>query len=117
MGKFIKGDVVVLPFPFSDLSSSKRRPALVVAIASHNDIILAQITSQSFSDKYAIELLEADFSYGSLNISSNIRPNKLFTAEINIVAYKNRKHKFAKNERGCKCDNKLGCYIDKLLNT
>jgi len=44
MGKFVKGDAVVLPFPFSDLGSSKRRPALVVAIASAGDVILAQIT-------------------------------------------------------------------------
>ena len=45
MGKFVKGDVVVLPFPFSDLSTQKRRPALVVAVASADDVILAQITS------------------------------------------------------------------------
>ena len=88
MGKFVKGDVVVLPFPFSDLSSSKRRPALVVAIASSDDIVLAQITSRSFSDNYAIELSINDFSNGGLNIASNIRPNKLFTANVNIVAYK-----------------------------
>jgi len=31
MGAFVKGDVVVAPFPFSDLSSTKKRPALVVA--------------------------------------------------------------------------------------
>jgi mRNA interferase MazF len=49
MGKFVKGDVVVLPFPFSDLSSQKRRPALVVAVASADDVILAQITSRFFS--------------------------------------------------------------------
>jgi len=57
----MKGDVVVLPFPFSDLSSSKRRPALVVAIASPDDIILAQITSRNFSDDCAIELTDNDF--------------------------------------------------------
>jgi mRNA interferase MazF len=88
MGKFVKGDVVVLPFPFSDLSSSKRRPALVVAIASADDIILAQITSRSFGDSYAVELSDSDFSDGGLNVVSNIRPNKLFTADVNIIAYK-----------------------------
>jgi len=88
MGKFIKGDVVVLPFPFSDLSSSKRRPALVVAVASVDDIILAQITSRSFGDSYAVELSDSDFSDGGLNVVSNIRPNKLFTADVNIIAYK-----------------------------
>ena len=88
MGKFVKGDVVILPFPFSDLSSAKRRPALVVAIASADDIILAQITSRSFDDIYAVELSDTDFSDGGLNVVNNIRPNKLFTADANIIAYK-----------------------------
>ena len=45
MGKFIKGDVVVILFPFSDLSGSKRRPALVLADINGDDVILSQITS------------------------------------------------------------------------
>jgi len=87
MGRFVKGDVVVLPFPFSDLSSSKRRPALVIANASGNEVILAQITSQSFQDRHAIEIAQEDFSSGGLNLISNVRPNKLFTADENIIAY------------------------------
>lgn len=47
MGKFVKGDVVVVPFPFSDLSASKRRPALVVATFMGDDVILCQITSKA----------------------------------------------------------------------
>jgi mRNA interferase MazF len=39
MAGFVKGDVVVVPFPFSDLKSSKRRPALVLAKADANDLI------------------------------------------------------------------------------
>jgi len=88
MGKFVKGDVVVIPFPFSDMSSSKRRPALIVAIASSDDVILAQITSRNFGDDYSIELSDSDFSNGGLNHASNVRPNKLFTAETSIIAYK-----------------------------
>ena len=88
MGKFVKGDVVVLLFPFSDLSASKRRPALVVAIASADDVVLAQITSSSFSDSYAVELADTDFFSGGISVASNIRPNKLFTADVNIIAYK-----------------------------
>jgi mRNA interferase MazF len=45
VAKFIKGDVVVIPFPFSDLTQSKRRPALVIAELEGDDLILCQITS------------------------------------------------------------------------
>jgi hypothetical protein len=54
MGTFVKGDVVVFPFSFSDLSAAKRRPALVVATLTGDDVILCQITSRSVADSYAI---------------------------------------------------------------
>ena len=88
MGKFVKGDVVVIPFPFSDLSSSKRRPALVLASLKGNDIILCQITSKEVNDDYAITLLTHEFIEGNLNQDSNIRPNRLFTADESIIVYK-----------------------------
>ena len=88
MGRFIKGDVVVVPFPFSDLSISKRRPALVLTDLAGDDLILCQITSQSVCDTYSIELLDSDFKNGGLNKPSNIRPNRLFTADHHIILYK-----------------------------
>lgn len=88
MARFIKGDVVVLPFPFSDLSASKRRPALVLADLTGNDIILCQITSQQTKDAYAISLADIDMINGSLKKASNIRPNRIFTADKNIILYK-----------------------------
>jgi mRNA interferase MazF len=88
MGKFVKGDVVVVPFPFSDLSANKKRPALVVATLTGDDIILCQITSKATTDSYAIPLSIADFKTGSLHQDSNIRPNRLFTADSNIVLYR-----------------------------
>lgn len=45
MAKFVRGDVVVVPFPFSDLSQSKRRPALVITSLDGDGLILCQITS------------------------------------------------------------------------
>ncbi len=88
MGKFIKGDIVVVPFPFSDLSSSKRRPALVLAEIQGDDIILCQITSQTSSDPNAILLSDSDFSHGKLLSISYIRPTRIFTADKNIILRK-----------------------------
>lgn len=88
MDRFVKGDIVVLPFPYSDLSNSKRRPALVMANLEGDDIILCQITSQFVKDNYAIKLDHSGFEKGSLNKLSNIRPNRIFTADKNIVIRK-----------------------------
>ena len=88
MAGFIKGDVVVVPFPYSDLSQSKRRPAVVVKPLTGDDVILCQITSQAVSDSYALPLESTDFVTGRLTQSSNIRPNRLFTADSAIVLYR-----------------------------
>jgi len=88
MGAFVKGDVVVVPFPFSDLSAAKKRPALVIAPLSGDDVILCQITSQAVSDSYAVPLTDPDFISGGLRQASHIRPNRLFTAERSIILYR-----------------------------
>lgn len=88
MGKFVKGDVVVVPFPFSDLSKAKRRPALVLVDLKSEDLILVQITSQHIFDDYALSLDNSDFLEGSLNKQSNVRPNRIFTADNRIILYK-----------------------------
>ena len=88
MERIVKGDVVVILFPFSDLSESKRRPALILTKLQGNDLILCQITSKKTKDSYAIPLLETDFKKGTLKKDSNIRPNKIFTADNSIIEYK-----------------------------
>jgi mRNA interferase MazF len=88
MAGFIKGDVVVIPFPFSDLSGNKRRPALVLATLPGNDIILCQITSRNRKDKYTTALSLADFISGGLPVDSYVRPNRIFTADKNIIVRK-----------------------------
>jgi len=85
MGKFIVGDVVAVPFPFSDLSGKKLRPALVLATVEHDDVILCQITSKPFASKRAIAVNTGDFQSGGLPAASYIRPDKLFTAESTII--------------------------------
>jgi len=88
MGKFIKGDVVVVPFPFSDLSNSKRRPAFVVTQLIGDDVILCQITTPAKPDSYSIPLSTVDFDAGGLDHDSHLRPNRLFTADSKIVEYR-----------------------------
>jgi mRNA interferase MazF len=88
VAKFVKGDVVVVPFPFSDLTQSKRRPALVITALESDDVILCQITSKTIKDDYAISLGDEDFETGSLKQSSNIRPNRIFTADSHIILYR-----------------------------
>jgi mRNA interferase MazF len=85
MDRFVKGDVVVVPFPFSDLSIAKPRPALVVSKLSGEDVILCQITTTTRADGYSINLSQTDFLSGSINHDSTIRPNRLFTADSNLI--------------------------------
>ncbi len=98
MAGFVKGDVVVIPFPFSNLSDSKRRPAVVLSPLDGDDLILCQITSRQVRDRYAIHLGDEDFATGSLKQPSNVRPNRIFTAERGLVLYRIGNLKLSKLE-------------------
>ena len=87
MGKPVAGDVVVLPFPQTNLQTGKRRPALVVADLPGDDLILCQITSQIRSDGFSIPLSQADFQSGRLAQDSYIRPQRIFTVEKSVILY------------------------------
>ena len=89
MERFVKGDVVVVNFPFTDLSGFSKRPALVIANLRGDDIILCQITTkQTRKDEYALSLENEDFCEGKLIHSSFIRVNKLFTASKRVILKK-----------------------------
>ncbi len=88
MERFVKGDVVIVPFPFSDLSKAKRRPALVVTAFEGDDLLLCQITSQAVRDDNAVPLAESDFASGGLPRPSHARPNRLFTADHRLILYR-----------------------------
>jgi len=60
----------------------------VLAALQGNDLILCQITSQAREDRYSVRLDTADFVTGGLSQSSRIRPNRLFTADSDIVVYR-----------------------------
>jgi mRNA interferase MazF len=79
------GAVVLVPFPFSDLSQAKLRPAVVLAAAGRGDWILCQITSNPYGDARAIALTDESFATGSLRVASYARPGKLFTANRDLM--------------------------------
>ena len=87
MERFVKGDIVIIPFPFSDLSGSKKRPAMVLVDLPGEDIMLCQITSQS-RDSSSVSLTSQDFSSGTLPVNSYIRPTRIFTADKSMIVRK-----------------------------
>ena len=79
------GLVVLVRFPFSDLSQTKLRPAVVLADEGRDDWILCQVTSKPYADIAAVVLETTDFERGSLQVTSYARPGKLFTASGDLV--------------------------------
>jgi PemK-like, MazF-like toxin of type II toxin-antitoxin system len=82
---FGRASVVLVDFPFSDLSDSKLRPAVVLAQANRQDWFLCQITSNAGIDERAIEINDPDFVVGSLRQRSFARPNKIFTGHERLI--------------------------------
>ena len=85
MGTPTARSIVLVPFPFSDLSQTKLRPALVLAETDRGDCILCQITSNPYGDSQAIALTNNHLAAGSLHKISYARPSKLFTANHNLM--------------------------------
>ncbi|MBV6626134.1 MAG: type II toxin-antitoxin system PemK/MazF family toxin [Rivularia sp. (in: Bacteria)] len=88
LDNFAKGDVISVPFPFSDASTTKKRPALIIAQSDSNNAILCPITSKPGRD-YEIKLEDKDFRIGKLNLSPcYIRPNIIATvAKSNVIRH------------------------------
>jgi len=87
MGEFVKGDVVVIPFPYSDLSRTKRRPALVLAVPRDDEVIVCQITGQKTRTEFTIPITDNDFIKGGLKQASFVRANHIFMVEPKIIKY------------------------------
>lgn len=88
MERYLKGDVVIISFPYSNLRQYKKRPALVLASLKGEDIILCQITSQFKNSQYAVSLEKRNFSDGSLPVDSNIHCSLIFTMSKNMIIKK-----------------------------
>ena len=84
-----QGDIVLVSFPFTDLTSTKRRPALVLSPDSFNaageDLVLAAVTSHISDDPKAVRLWRGDFAAGGLPRPSMVKATKLFTMHSSLI--------------------------------
>jgi len=86
---FEQGEIVIVPIPFTNLTSNKRRPALVISVKDYNyktdDLIVMAITSNLTDKEYCININNYDMETGDLLTDSQIRVDKIYTLSQSIV--------------------------------
>ena len=89
---FNQGDILIVPFPFSDLSKIMQRPVLVLSNQAYNrtseDIVTCGITSNLKDSKYSILIDNKDMLEGKIPVKSRIKVDKLFTLQKSIIKKK-----------------------------
>jgi mRNA interferase MazF len=76
-------EIVLVPFPYTDLTAIKKRPVLILSNnrynSNHEDIVVCLITSTNYYDDYSINLNNEDLIYGYLPETSTVKVHRLFT--------------------------------------
>lgn len=85
-----KGDIVLVPFPFTDLSQTKLRPAVVLWVEPQGqDITLCFISSQNLEritlDELLLETSDPEFTQTGLKTTSKIKVTKIVTLERQLL--------------------------------
>lgn len=88
MEGLVKGEVVIIEFPFSNLIQSKRRPSLVIKVPKGDDVIVCQITGMPYEKSVEIPIRAGDFHKGGLKVDSYVRLDKIFSIEKYLIKYK-----------------------------
>jgi len=89
-----QGDIVLVSFPFTDLTAVKKRPALVVSANWYNkryrDVVLVAVTSRvpPILDELDYRITESDFKTGKLYKDSIVKLGKVFTIENGLILKK-----------------------------
>lgn len=87
--KYKKGDIVIIGFPFSDLTKTKKRPALIISNDTVNktgDYLMVQVTSKIRNDNLSIPIDKSDFINGQeLPLQSCIRLHKIFLLNESLI--------------------------------
>lgn len=84
-----QGDIVLIPIPFTNLSSRKRRPVIVLSNDDYNhtarDVIVVAMTSNPTVTAYSFTITSADLVQGTLNRPGTVRVDKLYTVEQTLI--------------------------------
>jgi mRNA interferase MazF len=76
-------DIIMIPFPYTDLTETKQRPAIIVSNNNYNDtlddVVVCAVTSKFQRDEFCIELLDTNLDYGKLPEISFVKAHKLLT--------------------------------------
>lgn len=85
-----QGDILLVPIPFTDLPSQKRRPVIVITNNSYNkrttDIVVVAMTSNPVDANYSFAITSEDLTKGTLNHPGKVRVDKIYTLSQSIVA-------------------------------
>jgi mRNA interferase MazF len=87
-----QGDIVLIPVPFTDLSSQKRRPVIVVSNDAYNrqsaDVVVVAMTSNPVKTPFSFQVTTSDLVAGSLNRPGTVRVDKIYTLAQSIIVKK-----------------------------
>ena len=84
-----QGDIVLIPIPFTDLSSAKQRPVIVVSNDAYNrrsaDVVVIAMTSNPTLGPYTFTITSADLEQGKLNRPGQVRVDKVYTLSQTLI--------------------------------
>jgi mRNA interferase MazF len=84
-----QGEIVLIPVPFTDLTTQKRRPVIVVSSDRHNrgsaDVVVVAMTSRTYSDAFSFQIDSSDLVAGKLNHPGTVRVDKIYTLATAII--------------------------------
>ena len=84
-----QGDIVLIPVPFTDLSSQKRRPVIVISNNQYHrataDMVVVAMTSNPASVPYSFSIDSADLNRGRLNRPGTVRVDKIYTLSQALI--------------------------------
>ncbi len=81
-----RGDIVSAQFVFTDVSQTKIRPAVLIAVLTEHNFLLCPITRRNRpGDPYQIELKQHEILEGNLRADSFIRPNLLMCVHRSLI--------------------------------